>query len=179
VAVNLLTAAISAATIVSYLGIYTPLKTRTSLCTIVGAVPGALPPVMGWAAARGSLDMGALVLFMILFFWQLPHFIALAWMYREDYAKGGFPMLTVEDPTGASAGRQGVLQTLALLVVSLLPIGFGMAGEGYLVAALVLGTGFLGFGVAFAVERSRARASRLFLASVAYLPLLLGALVLF
>jgi len=177
--VNLLTAALSAATIASYLGLYTPLKTRTSLCTIVGAVPGALPPVMGWAAARGTLETGALVLFLILFFWQLPHFIALAWMYREDYARAGFPMLTVEEPTGAAAGRQGVLQTLALLVVSLLPAGFGMAGEGYLVAALLLGTGFLGFGVAFAVERSRARASRLFLASIAYLPLLLGALVLF
>jgi protoheme IX farnesyltransferase len=179
VSVNLLAAALSAATIASYLGLYTPLKTRTSLCTVVGAVPGALPPVLGWAAARGTLDPGALALFMILFFWQLPHFIALAWMYREDYARAGFPMLTVEEPTGAAAGRQGVLQTLALIVVSLVPFVFGMAGEAYLVAALLLGTGFLGFAVAFAVERSRPRASRLFLASIAYLPLLLGALVLF
>ncbi len=178
-AVHWLPAAISAATIASYLWLYTPLKTRTSLCTVVGALPGALPPVLGWAAARGTLDAGALVLFLILFFWQLPHFIALAWMYREDYARAGFPMLTVEDPTGGSAGRQAVLQTLALLVASLLPAWAGMAGEGYLVAALVLGTGFLGFAAAFAVERSRGRASGLFLASIAYLPLLLGALVLF
>jgi protoheme IX farnesyltransferase len=177
-AVNLLTAGLSLATIVSYLFLYTPLKTKTSLCTIVGAVPGALPPVMGWAAARGSLEAGAAILFMILFFWQLPHFLALAWMYREDYARGGFPMLSVEGPDGASTGRQVVLQTLALIVVSILPMGFGMAGEMYLVAALFLGAGFLGFGIAFAVERSRARASRLFFASIFYLPLLLAALAL-
>ena len=176
--VNLLTAALSAATMVSYLLLYTPLKTKSSVCTLVGAIPGALPPVMGWAAARGSLDTGAWILFLIMFFWQLPHFLALAWMYREDYARAGFPMLPVEEPTGASTGRQVVLQTLALLVVSLLPVGFGMAGDAYLVAALVLGAGFLGFGVSFAVSRSRARASRLFLASITYLPLLLGALAL-
>lgn len=175
---NLLTAALSAATMFSYLALYTPLKTKSSVCTLVGAIPGALPPVMGWAAARGSVDLGAGILFLILFFWQLPHFLALAWMYREDYARGGFPMLPVEEPTGASTGRQVVLQTLALLVVSLLPFGFDMAGEGYLMAALVLGAAFLGFGVAFAAERSRDRASRLFLASITYLPLLLGALAL-
>ena len=176
--VNLLTSALSAATMFSYLVLYTPLKTKSSVCTLVGAIPGALPPVMGWAAARGSLETGAWILFLVLFFWQLPHFLALAWMYRDDYAKAGFPMLSVEEPTGASAGRQVVLQTLALLVVSILPFGFGMAGEGYLVAALVLGAGFLGFGVAFAALRSRERASRLFLASITYLPLLLGALAL-
>lgn len=176
--VNLVTAALSLSTMVSYLALYTPLKTRSSVCTLVGAIPGALPPVMGWAAARGSMEMGAWVLFLILFFWQLPHFLALAWMYREDYGRAGFPMLPVEEPTGASTGRQVVLQTLALLVVSILPYGFDLAGEGYLVASLVLGSGFLGFGVAFASERSRVRASRLFLASIAYLPLLLGALAL-
>jgi protoheme IX farnesyltransferase len=178
VGVNLLTAALSAVTILSYLALYTPLKTRSSVCTLVGAIPGALPPVMGWAAARGSVGMGAWILFLILFFWQLPHFLALAWMYREDYARAGFPMLSVEEPTGASTGRQVVLQTLALLVVSILPFGFQMAGDGYLIAALVLGAAFLGFGVAFAVDRSRNRASRLFLASITYLPLLLGALAL-
>lgn len=177
-AVNLLTAGVSLATIVSYLALYTPLKTRTSLCTLVGAVPGALPPVMGWTAARGTLDMGAAVLFMILFFWQLPHFLALAWMYREDYARGGFPMLPVEEPSGASTGRQVVLQTLALVLVSLFPAGLGMAGEGYLVSALLLGAGFLAFGISFAVERSRVRASRLFFASIIYLPLVLAALAL-
>ena len=175
---NLLTAGLSAATMFSYLALYTPLKTKSSVCTLVGAIPGALPPVMGWAAARGSVEIGGWILFLILFFWQLPHFLALAWMYREDYARGGFPMLPVEEPTGASTGRQVVLQTLALLVVSLLPYGFQMAGDGYLVASLVLGAGFLGFGVAFAAERSRDRASRLFLASITYLPLLLGALAL-
>jgi heme o synthase len=174
---NWIVAALSAATIGSYLFLYTPLKTKSSLCTLVGAVPGALPPVMGWAAT-GSLDVGAWVLFGILFFWQLPHFLALAWMYREDYERGGFPMLPVEEPTGASTGRQVVLQTLALLVVSLLPAGFGLAGEAYVAAALVLGAGFLGFGVAFAAERSRPRASRLFFASITYLPLLLAALAL-
>jgi protoheme IX farnesyltransferase len=178
VGVNLLTAVLSGLTMLSYLVLYTPLKTKSSVCTLVGAIPGALPPVMGWAAARGSVELGAWVLFLILFFWQLPHFLALAWMYREDYARAGFPMLSVEEPTGASTGRQVVLQTLALLVVSILPFGFQMAGDGYLVAALVLGAAFLGFGVAFAADRSRSRASRLFLASITYLPLLLGALAL-
>jgi protoheme IX farnesyltransferase len=174
---NWTVAALSAATIGSYLFAYTPLKTKSSVCTLVGAVPGALPPVMGWAAT-GSLGVGAWILFLVMFFWQLPHFLALAWMYREDYERGGFPMLPVEDPSGASTGRQAVLQTLALLLASLAPAFAGMAGEAYLAAALLLGAGFLGFGVAFAVERSRARASRLFFASIAYLPLLLAALAL-
>jgi protoheme IX farnesyltransferase len=176
--VNPLTAGISGLTIATYLFLYTPLKTRSSLCTLVGAVPGALPPVMGWTAARGAVETPALVLFLILFFWQLPHFLALAWMYREDYAKGGFPMLPVEEPSGASTGRQVVLQTLALVVASLMPTTVGMAGPAYLAAALVLGAAFLGFGAAFAVERSRERASRLFFMSIAYLPLLLAALAL-
>jgi protoheme IX farnesyltransferase len=168
VAVNPLTAALSAATMVSYLALYTPLKTKSSVCTLVGAIPGALP----------SVDTGAWVLFLVLFFWQLPHFLALAWMYREDYARAGFPMLPVEEPTGASTGRQVVLQTLALIVVSIIPYFFQMTGDAYPLAALVLGAGFLGFGVAFAADRSRNRASRLFLASITYLPLLLGALAL-
>lgn len=177
-AVNVLTAALSAATIALYLGVYTPLKSKTSLCTLVGAIPGAIPPVMGWTAARGSLDPGAFVLFLLLFFWQLPHFLALAWMYREDYARAGYPMLPVAEPDGASTGRQVVLQTLALILVSALPVGAGLAGGGYLVAALFLGAGFLAFGIGFAVERSRGRAQRLFFASIVYLPLLLGALAL-
>jgi protoheme IX farnesyltransferase len=175
---NLLTAGISAFTIASYLGAYTPLKTRSSICTLVGAVPGALPPVMGWTAARDAFEAPAAILFLILFFWQLPHFLALAWMYREDYARGGFPMLPVEEPSGASTGRQVVLQTLALLVCSLMPAGFGMAGEAYFAAALVLGAGFLAFGVAFAALRTRERAARLFFASIVYLPLILAALAL-
>ncbi len=176
--VNPMTAVISAVTIFTYLGLYTPLKTRSSVCTLVGAIPGALPPVMGWTAARDSFEAPAAILFLILFFWQLPHFLALAWMYREDYARGGFPMLPVEEPTGASTGRQVVLQTLALLVVSLLPAFFGMAGPAYLAAALLLGAGFLGFGVAFSVLRTRERASRLFFSSIIYLPLMLAALAL-
>lgn len=175
--VNPLSALISGLTIATYLGAYTPLKTVSSLCTIVGAVPGALPPVLGWAAT-GALGPGAAVLFLILFFWQLPHFLALAWMYRDDYARGGFPMLPVQDPDGSATGRQVVLQTMALLVASLAPALMGFAGEAYLAAALVLGTGFLGFGVAFAASRTRERASRLFFASIAYLPLLLAALAL-
>lgn len=178
VIVNPLTAALGAATILSYVGLYTPLKRVSSLCTLVGAVPGALPPVMGWAAARGTLEPGALGIFLILFFWQLPHFLALAWLYREDYARAGQPMLPVAEPDGASTGRQVVLQTLALIVASVAPVWMGIAGAGYLVAALALGTAFLGFGIAFACVRSRERASRLFLASITYLPILLGALAL-
>ena len=178
VAVNLVAATIGIATIISYLFIYTPLKQRTSLCTLVGAVPGALPPVIGWAAASGRIDAGAAALFLILFFWQLPHFMALAWMYREDYAKAGMPVLPGDPVTGTGAGRQAVLQTMALIVASLLPVWFGFASPIYFVAALVLGTGFLGFAIAFAAVRTRDRASRLFLASITYLPLLLGILVL-
>ena len=177
-ATNLLTAALGAATILSYIAVYTPLKTRSSLCTVVGAVPGALPPVMGWTAATGELAAGAAVLFLILFFWQLPHFLALAWLYRADYARAGQPMLPVTDADGSSTGRQVVLQTMALLVASILPLGFGLGGPGYLAAALLLGTGFLAFGIAFATERTDVRARRLFLASVTYLPLILAALVL-
>ena len=176
VKVNGLTAVLSSVTIVLYLFVYTPLKSRTSLCTVIGAIPGALPPVMGWAAARGSLDAGAWALFGVLFFWQLPHFLAIAWMYREDYARAGYPMLPVTDPEGGSTARQVVLQTLALLVISLAPVGLNLAGGAYLAGASVLGVAFLAFGLAFARVRSRERARRLFLASLAYLPGLLGLL---
>jgi len=176
VKVNALTAGLSAATLVLYLLVYTPLKSRTSLCTVIGAIPGALPPVMGWAAARGSLDAGAWALFGVLFFWQLPHFLAIAWMYREDYARAGYPMLPVVDPEGGSTARQVVLQTLALVVISLAPVGLGIAGGAYLAGASALGFAFLAFGLAFALVRSRERARRLFLASLAYLPGLLGLL---
>jgi heme o synthase len=176
VKVNGLTAVLSAATIVLYLFVYTPLKSRTSLCTVIGAIPGALPPVMGWAAAKGSLDAGAWALFGVLFFWQLPHFLAIAWMYREDYARAGYPMLPVTDPEGGSTARQVVLQTLALMVISLAPVGLNLAGGAYLAGASVLGVAFLAFGLAFAQVRSRERARRLFLASLAYLPGLLGLL---
>jgi protoheme IX farnesyltransferase len=176
VKVNALTAALSAATLVLYLLVYTPLKAKTSLCTIIGAIPGALPPMMGWAAARGSVDAGAWALFGVLFFWQLPHFLAIAWMYREDYARAGYPMLPVVDPEGASTARQVVLQTLALVVISLAPVGLGLAGGTYLAGAAALGVAFLAFGLAFARARSRDSARRLFVASIAYLPGLLGLL---
>ena len=176
VKVNALTAAISAATLILYLFVYTPLKSRTSLCTVIGAIPGALPPVMGWAAATGSLGAGAWALFGVLFFWQLPHFLAIAWMYREDYARAGYPMLPVVDPEGGSTARQVVLQTLALVLISLAPVSMGLAGGAYLAGAAALGVSFLAFGVAFALVRSRERARRLFFASLAYLPGLLGML---
>ena len=174
--VNALTAGLSAATIALYLFAYTPLKSRTSLCTVIGAIPGALPPVMGWTAATGSLAPGAWALFGVLFFWQLPHFLAIAWLYREDYARAGYPMLPVVDPEGGSTARQVVLQTLALVLISLAPVSLGLAGGAYLAGAAALGFAFLAFGVAFARVRSRERARRLFFASLAYLPGLLGML---
>lgn len=175
--VNLLTAALGLATIVLYLGAYTPLKSRTALNTLVGAVPGAIPPVMGWTAATGSIDPGAWALFGILYLWQLPHFLAIAWMYREDYARAGFPMLPVVDPGGDATARQVALATVALLPVSLLPSVLGLAGPLYFFGALVLGAGFAAFALALAWGRRRTAARRLLLASVTYLPVLLALLV--
>ena len=175
---NGLAGLLGAAAVVAYVFLYTPLKKRTSLCTVVGAVPGALPPLIGWAAARGALGIEAWVLFFILFFWQLPHFLAIGWMWREDYARAGYPMLPVLDPDGAITARQVVLQSLALLLVSLAPAVTGLAWRAYFFGAVALGLGLLFFGVRFARERSRARASGLFLASIAYLPVLLALVVL-
>ncbi len=172
-AVNPLASALAAATAASYLLVYTPLKRVTSLATVVGAVPGAMPPLIGWAAARGELNAGAWVLFLILFFWQMPHFLALAALYRKDYARAGFRVLPVEDPDGASTGRQSVLYAMALLVVSLLPTPLGLAGPLYFFGALVLGGGFLYYGVRLALNpESHARASGLFRYSLLYLPVL-------
>ena len=177
--VGLLAAALAALTAASYLLVYTPLKRLTSLATVVGAVPGAIPPMIGWAAARGRLDAGAWVLFLILFFWQMPHFLALAVLYRKDYARAGFRVLPVEDPDGASTGRQSVLYALALLVVSLLPTPLGMAGPLYFFGALALGGGFLYYGVRLAVSPgSHVRASGLFRYSLLYLPALCALMVL-
>ncbi len=173
VAVNLLTALLGAAALVIYVFLYTPLKRRTSLCTIVGAVPGALPPLMGWAAIRGELDVLAWVLFAIVFFWQLPHFLAIAWLYRQDYARAGFPMLPVLDPTGSRTARQILLYTLALVLVSLLTTVLGLTGAIYFFGALTLGLGFLALGLALAFGRGGQQARRLFLGSVIYLPVLL------
>jgi protoheme IX farnesyltransferase len=167
-----LAAAVAAVTWLSYVLLYTPLKTRTSLATIVGAFPGALPPVIGWAAARHAIEPGAFILFAIMFLWQIPHFLAIAWIYREDYARGGLPMLPVLDPEGRITGRQAVAHTLALVVVSLTPPAAGLAGSVYLVGALLLGLGFAAVAVASAVKRDLVWARRLFLASLAYLVLL-------
>jgi protoheme IX farnesyltransferase len=162
----------------TYLFLYTPLKTRTSLSTIVGAFPGALPPVIGWAAARGAVDGGASLIFAILFLWQIPHFLAIAWIYRDDYARGGLPMLPVIDAEGRMTGRQAVAHTLALLVVSLAPTGAGMAGRLYLVGALALGLAFVAVAVRAAVRRSLPAARALFLASLVYLTALFALLLL-
>ena len=176
-AVNLLTGMLGAATLVSYLFVYTPLKRKTWLNTAVGAVPGALPPLMGWAAARGDLGGGGWALFAILFFWQIPHFLAIAWLYRDEYAKAGFVMLPSVDAEGHSTGRQAVSHTLGLLLASLCPAVFGLAGAVYLFGALVLGLAFLAFALMFARALNAARARQLFFASIIYLPLLLTLMV--
>jgi protoheme IX farnesyltransferase len=167
-----LSAAVAFATWASYLFAYTPLKRRTSLSTLVGAVPGALPPVIGWAAARGSLDPPAALLFAILFLWQIPHFLAIAWIYRDDYARGGLPMLPVLDPAGHLTGRQAVSHSVALLFVSVAPAAAGMAGPYYLAGAVTLGMGLTLVALMTAIARSAQAARRLFLASIVYLPLL-------
>jgi heme o synthase len=169
---NGLSAAVALATLLSYVAVYTPLKRRTSFATVIGAIPGALPPVIGWAAATGTLSRGGWVLFGIVFLWQLPHFLAIAWIYRDDYARAGFPMLPVIEPDGRSTGRQALLYTAALLPLSLAPTIAGMAGTVYFIAALVLTLGFLALSFQFARTRSLPAARRLFFASIAYLPVL-------
>jgi protoheme IX farnesyltransferase len=171
--VNPLTSLLAMLSLGSYLLVYTPLKTRTSLCTLVGAIPGAIPPMMGWTAARNAIEPGAWVLFAILFLWQLPHFLAIAWMYREDYARAGFPMLPVIDPDGASTGRMILLYTAVLVPVTLIPARMGLAGFSYFWAALILGIVFFTCGAFTAFYRTVAYARRLLLASVLYLPTLL------
>lgn len=176
---NLLAAALAAATIVFYLLVYTPLKRVTTLNTIVGAVPGALPPLIGWTAARGSINAEGLTLFAILFLWQMPHFLAIAWLYREDYAQAGFRMLSEGDDRAALTGRQAVVYALALLAVSLLPAVFFGYSAVYFYGALFLGGGFVALAGNFACSGGTVAAARgLFLASIAYLPLLLGLMVL-
>ncbi|HEY3930743.1 MAG TPA: heme o synthase [Verrucomicrobiae bacterium] len=176
-AVNLLTSVLGAVTLVSYLFIYTPLKRVTWLNTAIGAIPGALPPLMGWTAARGELSGEGWALFAILAFWQLPHFFAIAWMYRDDYAKAGFVMLPNVDADGKRTGQQTVSHTLALLIASLCPFIFKMAGTTYLAGAIILGAGFLFCAIQFSRQLTLARARQLFLASIIYLPLLLALMV--
>lgn len=174
--VNALTSGLAFITLASYLWAYTPLKRRTSLSTLVGAVPGAIPPMMGWTAATGKLAPEAWVLFAILFLWQLPHFLAIAWMFREDYARAGFPMLPVVDPEGGSTVRMILLYSAVLIPVTLLPTGMGLANLSYGIIALVLGAGFFACGAFLAWQRTAFSARRVMLASVVYLPILLGAL---
>jgi protoheme IX farnesyltransferase len=160
-----------------YVLAYTPMKTRTSLATLVGAIPGALPPVIGWAAATGDISLPSLVLFGIVFFWQMPHFLAIAWMHRDDYARAGIPLLPVLEPDGRRTGHQALLYAAALWPVSLLPALVGLASAPYSIVATILGFIFIGLSALFARERSIASARRLFLFSITYLPLLWGALV--
>ena len=176
---NLLAAGLAAATIIFYILVYTPLKRVTSLNTIIGAVPGALPPLIGWTAARGSINAEGLTLFAILFLWQMPHFLAIAWLYRADYAQAGFKMLSENDESGAVTGRQAFIYALALLAVSLLPSVFFDYSAIYFYGALLLGAGFASIAANFAVSGGSIPAARwLFLGSIAYLPLLLGLMVL-
>lgn len=178
VLVNPLTALLGLAVIAGYLFIYTPLKTRTSLSTVAGAFPGAVPPLIGWAAARGELDVGAWVLFAILFLWQFPHFLAIAWMYREDYGRAGILMLPVVEPDGRVTGQQIIIYTIMLLPVSLLPTMLAVSGKVYFFGAIILGLLFLGSSIRAALSKSNQHARQLLLASVIYLPLLFGLMVL-
>jgi protoheme IX farnesyltransferase len=166
-------AVVALATLVTYMVIYTPLKRRTSLATVVGAVPGALPPLIGWTAAGGSLSgAAAWSLFLVMFVWQMPHFLAIAWLYRADYARAGLPMLPVVDPKGVLTGAQAALWAATLLPVSELPYLLGLAGATYALAALVLGLGLLVLAARFMFERTDGRARALFYGSITYLPIL-------
>ncbi|HBB88947.1 MAG TPA: protoheme IX farnesyltransferase [Blastocatellia bacterium] len=176
--VNPLSAVLGLTVIAGYLFAYTPLKTRTSLSTFVGAFPGAVPPLIGWASARGTIGVEAWVLFAILFLWQFPHFLAIAWMYREDYTRAGILMLPVVEPDGRVTGQQIVLYTVMLLPVSLLPTLLGTSGKTYFVGAIILGLVFLYFSLRAAFSKSRQAARQLLLASVIYLPLLFILMVL-
>jgi protoheme IX farnesyltransferase len=175
---NALSAALGAITIIIYIFAYTPLKLVSTFNTALGAVPGALPPMIGWAAARGTLNAGAWMLFAILFFWQLPHFFAIAWMYRDDYARAGFQMISSDDPTGERSASQSVFFCMLLLIIAGLPAYLGIATVFYLLAELILGGVFLAAAMRFLKTRTKSDARQLFLTSIIYLPLLLGALVL-
>jgi len=175
---NSLSAVLAAITIIIYIFAYTPLKRVSTFNTALGAVPGALPPMIGWAAARGTLNAGAWMLFAILFFWQLPHFFAIAWMYRDDYARAGFQMISSDDHTGERSASQSVFFCMLLFVVAGLPAFLGIATVFYLLAELILGGVFIAAAMRFLKTRTPSDARRLFITSIIYLPLLLGALVL-
>ncbi|HEX8031896.1 MAG TPA: heme o synthase [Vicinamibacterales bacterium] len=174
---NPLSAIVALLTTASYILFYTPLKLRTSLSTIAGAVPGALPAVIGWAAATNTLSIEAWVLFGIVFMWQMPHFLAIAWMYRDEYARAGMPLLPVIEPDGRSTGRQAVLYTAALIPLSMMPTGVGLASVWYQVGAIVLGAILMVMSLEFSVKRNMDTARRLFFGSILYLPILWALLV--
>ncbi len=184
-ALNPLTGWLSLATAAIYLAAYTPLKKIHPICTFVGAFPGAMPGVLGWTAARGRLEWGALVMFAIVFFWQFPHFLSIAWLYREDYEDGGVRMLPVVEPDGRSTARQILLYSVGLIPISLLPTFLGMSGRIYLLGALLMGSALFYFGVRLATfkmapntARSKQRARHLLQATVFYLPLLFALMML-
>lgn len=177
ITVNSLASILALSTLGLYLIVYTPLKRVTALNTVVGAIPGALPPVIGVVAAQGTLTIDAGLLFTLLFFWQLPHFFSIAWLYREDYARGGYRMLSVVDPGGASVSRQSVVFQVCTILASVMPAFIGRAGIFYLMGAGALGYGLLICTIRFALGRNRDTARTLLLATIAYLPLLLGLLL--
>jgi protoheme IX farnesyltransferase len=174
---NVLAAVLAFATLIVYLIVYTPLKKRTSLATLVGAVPGALPPLIGWTASHGSIAPGGAALFAIVFLWQMPHFMAIAWLYRDDYGKAGFPMLPVVDPTGRRAGRQAACYAAALVPASVAPTLLGVAGVPYFFIALAFSAALLTLALRFAGNRTDSAARALFFGSITYLPLLWIALI--
>jgi protoheme IX farnesyltransferase len=177
ISANLLAAFLTLLTLVSYNVVYTPMKRRTQLATLVGAVPGALPPMIGWVAARGALTAEAWALFAIVFVWQIPHFMAIAWLYRADFGRAGFPLLPVVEPTGKSTARQAVLFSLVLVPLSIFPYFLRMSGPAYAVGAAAGSLGLLWLAVSFALKRTDDRARLLFLGSITYLPLLWGMLI--
>jgi len=174
--VNIASAAVVATISLSYLFAYTPLKRISPVCTIIGAIPGALPPVVGWVAVRGSIGIEAWILFAIMFLWQLPHSLAIAVVYREDYGRAGIRLLPVVEPDGRSTARQVVTNSLALVAVGLLPYFVGLAGPAYLAVALVLGLTFFAYGLAYSRQLDQATAKNVVFASLLYLPLLLVAM---
>jgi protoheme IX farnesyltransferase len=174
---NALAAALGLFTLATYIFLYTPLKRRSAVCTTVGALPGAMPPLIGYAAASGRLDAWALALFLIMFVWQFPHFYAIAWMYREDYARGGIRMLPVIEPDGESTARRIVACSILLIPISLVPRLLGMTGSIYAAAAVAAGMGLIYIGMRLGRERTSARARHVLLASVLYLPIVLAVMV--
>ena len=172
-AVNAVAAALAAGSLLLYVLVYTPLKRVTSLATVVGAIPGAIPPMIGWAAGAGRIEPGAWVLFTILFLWQMPHFLAIAWLYRQDYARAGFPMLPVLEPDGGSTGRQAFLYAATLLPVSIGLAALRITGRVYFGGAVFCGVAFAAAALVFAIRRSTASAKCLFWSSILYLPVLL------